>query len=84
MSDTFFELSQQFGDLINSLQAQIRWLEGTKDLQRKHILELQLENARLRGRLQGFEIRATDNYPLGEHPELPPRFTASLPPPRRV
>jgi hypothetical protein len=86
MSKNFFELSQQFGDLINSLKSQVRWLEAANELQRKQLLEQDLEIARLHGRNQGLEMvaRAIDNYPVGEYPELPPRFTAPLPPPRQV
>ena len=79
--DPFLKLANALND---SYRREIEWLEAANELQRKQLLEQDLEIARLHGRLQGFEIRATDNYPLGEHPELPPRFTASLPPPRRV
>ena len=74
MSDHFFDLAKHLGDLVNSLKSQVRWLESANDLQRKQILELELEIARLRGRNQGLEMlaRAVDNYPLGERPELPP------------
>ena len=86
MTDHFFEHAKHLGDVVNSLKSQVRWLEAANELQRKQLLEQDLEIARLHGRNQGLEMvaRAIDNYPLGEHPELPPRFTAPLPPPRQV
>ena len=86
MTDHFFEHAKHLGDVVNSLKSQVRWLEAANELQRKQLLEQDLEIARLHGRNQGLEMvaRAIDNYPVGEYPELPPRFTAPLPPPRQV
>ena len=77
-------------DLAAAIKAsqdnEIEYLRRTVELRQERILELELEIARLRGRSEGLEMvaRAIDNYPLGERPELPPRFTASLPPPWQV
>jgi hypothetical protein len=78
--DVFLKLANAVND---SYKREVEWLKAANDLQRKQILELELEIARLRGRNQGLEMLAVDNYPLGERPELPPRFTASLSPPGR-
>jgi hypothetical protein len=81
--DAFLKLANALGD---SYRREIEWLKAANELQRKQLLEQDLEIARLHGRNQGLEMvaRAVDNYPVGEYPELPPRFTAPLPPPRQV
>ena len=81
--DAFLKLANALGD---SYRREIEWLKAANELQRKQLLEQDLEIARLHGRNQGLEMvaRAIDNYPVGEYPELPPRFTAPLPPPRQV
>ena len=81
--DAFLKLANALND---SYRREIEWLKAANELQRKQLLEQDLEIARLHGRNQGLEMvaRAVDNYPLGERPELPPRFTAPLPPPRQV
>ena len=81
--DPFLKLANAVNDSINR---EVEWLRRTVQLRDERILELELEIARLRGRSEGLEMvaRAIDNYPLGERPELPPRFTASLPPPWQV
>ena len=70
MTDHFYEHAKHLGDVVNSLKRQVRWLESANDLQRRHILDLELENARLRGRNQGLETLARAVYPLGEFPPL--------------
>ena len=81
--DAFLKLANALND---SYRREIEWLKAANELQRKQLLEQDLEIARLHGRNQGLEMvaRAVDSYPLGEHQELPPRFTAPLPPPRQV
>ena len=83
--DAFLKLANAVNDSINR---EVEWLRRTVQLRDERILELELENARLRGRNEGLEMvaRALDNVmPVGEYPDLPPRFTASLsPPPRQV
>ena len=72
MTDHFFEHAKHLGDVVNSLKSQVRWLEAANELQRKQLLEQDLEIARLHGRNQGLEMvaRAVDSYPLGEYPPL--------------
>ena len=72
MTDHFFEHAKHLGDVVNSLRSQVRWLEAANELQRKQLLEQDLEIARLHGRNQGLEMvaRAVDSYPLGEYPPL--------------
>ena len=82
--DPFLKLANAVNDSINR---EVEWLRRTVQLRDERILELELANARLRGRSEGLEMvaRAIDNVmPVGEYPELPPRFTASLSPPRQV
>ena len=81
--DPFLKLANALND---SYRREIEWLKAANELQRKQLLEQDLEIARLHGRNQGLEMvaRAIDNHPVGEYPELPPRFTAPLPPPRQV
>jgi hypothetical protein len=83
MTDHFYEHAKHLGDVVNSLKRQVRWLESANEVQRKHILDLELENARLRGRNQGLETlaRAVDPYPLGEYPPL--QSLPARPPSRR-
>jgi hypothetical protein len=75
--DAFLKLANALNE---SLNRELEYLRRTIELRQERILELELEIARMRGHRQGMEMvaRAIDNYPLGERPDLPPRFTASL------
>jgi len=84
--DAFLKLANALNE---SLNRELEYLRRTIELRQERILELELEIARMRGHRQGMEMvarAAIDNVmPVGEYPDLPPRFTASLsPPPRQV